>query len=173
MIELLRNRRSVRSFEDKAVEIEKIQTLKEALLRSPSSRAINPWEFIIVYETQTLEQLARCKPHGASFLSDAPLGFVILGDTSRSDTCIEDCSIAAITLQYSAESVGLASCWCQVRLREHDESGSAEEYVKEILGVPDRFMVECIIALGYPKQKHSPHSYESLEWGKIRENRFE
>ena len=111
MINILRNRRSVREFEDRVIEEDKVQILKEALVRSPSSRSINPWEFILVDDPRILQQLARCKPHGASFVAGAPLAAVVLGDTEKSDTCVEDCSIAAITLQYAAGSLELSSCW--------------------------------------------------------------
>ena len=172
MIHMLRNRRSVRVFEERAIEVDKVETLKEALVRSPSSRSINPWEFILVEDKQTLQELGRCKPHGASFLSGASLAVVVMGNTEKSDTCIEDCSIAAITLQYTAESLGLSSCWCQVRLRSHAEDRSAEQYVREALGVPDSYQVECIIGIGYRAEDKSPHSSESLDWEKIRSNRF-
>ena len=168
MIEILRNRRSVRSFEDREIEDAKVRILSEALLRSPSSRSINPWEFILVRDRGVLADLSRCKPHGASFISGAPLGVVVLGDTLKSDTCIEDCSIAAITLQYAAESVGLSSCWCQVRLRSDGEKGSAEQYVRDRLGIPERFMVECIIAVGYAAFRDEPHGGDELDWGKVR-----
>jgi nitroreductase len=172
MIDILRNRRSVRVYEDRAVEDDKVQTLKEALVRSPSSRSFNPWEFILLEDKQTLAELARCKPHGASFLAGASLAVVVIGNTEKSDTCIEDCSIAAITLQYTAESLGLSSCWCQVRLRSHDGDRSSEEYVRGILGIPANYLVECMIGIGYPGEEKSPHSSESLDWDKIRSNRF-
>jgi len=54
MIELLRKRRSIRVYEDRKIEPEKIEILKEALLRSPSSRNINPWEFIFVDDKELL-----------------------------------------------------------------------------------------------------------------------
>jgi nitroreductase len=98
---------------------------------------------------------------------------VILGDTVRSDTCIEDCSIAAITLQYTAESLGLSSCWCQVRLRSHSTGRSAEEIVREVLSIPDRYLVECIIGIGYHAEDRSPHRRGSLDWEKILYNRFD
>ena len=173
MIEILRSRRSARTFENRNIEPEKVQILREALVRSPSSRSINPWEFVVVDDARILERLAGCKPHGASFLSGAPLGVVVMGDTTRSDTCIEDCSIAAITLQYAAESLGLASCWCQVRMRTHSETTSAEEYIKGILEIPEHLMVQCVIAVGYPVQRQAPHSHDSLQWGKIKKNRYE
>ncbi|NIS75290.1 MAG: NAD(P)H-dependent dehydrogenase/reductase, partial [Deltaproteobacteria bacterium] len=142
MIEILRNRRSVRKFEERAIEKEKVEILKEALVRSPSSRSINPWEFILVGDGETIGKLAQARQHGSAFLAGAPLAVVILGDTEKSDTCIEDCSIAAITLQYAAESLGLKSCWCQIRMRQHRGETSAEDYVREVLAIPDRYLVE-------------------------------
>jgi nitroreductase len=95
-----------------------------------------------------------------------------MGNTEKSDTCIEDCSIAAITLQYTAESLDLSSCWCQIRLRSHSEDQSAEAYVREKLDIPGHFLVECIIGIGYPGERKSPHSSESLDWDKIRKDRW-
>jgi nitroreductase len=50
MIELLRKRRSIRKFTQVKIEPETVELLIEALLRSPSSRGANPWEFIVVDE---------------------------------------------------------------------------------------------------------------------------
>ncbi len=172
MINILRNRRSVRQFEDRPIEEGKVELLKEALVRSPSSRSINPWEFIFVNDKGVIQELSRSKPHGASFLKSASLAVVILGDTARSDTCVEDCSIAAITLQYTAESLDLKSCWCQIRLRDHSEGKSAEEYVRVALGIPEHYLVECIIGIGYPGEGKEPHEYDSLDWGKVYYNKY-
>ena len=60
MIELLRNRRSIRKYTDMSIEAEKIELLKEAVLRSPSSRNFDPWEFIFVDDRKLLKQLAPC-----------------------------------------------------------------------------------------------------------------
>jgi nitroreductase len=173
MLDILRNRRSVRKFESRPIEKEKVGILKESLLRSPTSRSINPWEFILVDDSETLRKLAQSKKHGAGFLAGSPLAVVILGDGSKSDTCIEDCSIAAITLQYAAESLGLKSCWCQIRMRPHGGDTSAEDYVRKELGIPEHYLVECIIGLGYPAESKTPHAYEDLDWEKIRYSRFE
>ena len=56
---LLENRRSIRKFENKAVEAEKIDLLVEAALRSPSSRGFNPWEFVVVTDQGLIKQLAQ------------------------------------------------------------------------------------------------------------------
>ena len=77
MIELLRKRRSVRRFEDREIEPDKIEQLKEAVLRSPSSRNFEPWEFIFVDNKALLEQLSKSKPHVAGFLKKASMGIVV------------------------------------------------------------------------------------------------
>ncbi len=172
MIEILRARRSVRSFEERPIEEEKLKILKESLMRSPSSRSLNPWEFILVDNRETLVTLSRSKKHGSGFIGKVALGVVILGDTERADTCVEDCSIAAITLQYTAESIGLKSCWCQIRMRQHYGEISAEEFVREVIGVPEHYMVECIIGLGYPIDTKPHHAYNDLDWEKIHFGRY-
>lgn len=172
MIELLRARRSVRSFQERAIEPEKVAILKEAALRSPSSRNIEPWHFIFVEDKDLLAKLARCKPHGAEFLADAALGVVVCADSRQSDTWIEDCCIAAILIQMTAQSLGLGSCWIQVRLRGFDKKTSSEQYVRNILGLPEDISVECMIAIGYPAAKTRPRRIEDLDYSKIHPNRF-
>lgn len=170
MIELLRARRSIRQYEDRPIEPEKIDILQEATLRSPSSRNIDPWEFIFVDDRPLLRQLASCKPHGAKFLADAPLGIVIVGDSDQSDTWVEDCSIAAILVQMVAQSVGLGSCWIQVRKRMHDKRVTAEQYIQDLLRIPGHVKVECIIAVGYPAEQREPLPSEDLKQSKVRMN---
>ena len=119
MIEMLRNRRSIRKYRGEAVAPGSVKLLVEALLRAPSSRNINPWEFIIVDDRQLLQQLAAAKQHGSAFLQDAALGIVVCADSTQSDAWIEDCAIAAILAQMTALSLGLGSCWIQIRNRSH------------------------------------------------------
>ena len=98
-ISLIQKRRSIRKFQRKKVETEKVDMLVEAALRSPSSMGRNPWEFIFVTDQSLLEKLSRAKPHGSAFLKDAPLGIVVCADPETSDVWVEDASIAAIFLR--------------------------------------------------------------------------
>jgi nitroreductase len=61
MIKLLRERRSIRSYKNKSIERESLDLLVETLLRSPSSRNINPWEFIVVDDPDLLAGLSAAK----------------------------------------------------------------------------------------------------------------
>jgi len=172
MIELLRNRRSIRKYTDKCIEPEKIEILKEAILRSPSSRNFDPWEFIFVDDGEVLRQLALCKPHGAKFLEWAALGIVICADGQKSDVWIEDCSIASILVQMVAQSIGLGSCWIQVRNRTFNDQLSSEQYIRDLLNIPNHVKVESIIAIGYPAEKREPVQREELKYEKIRINGY-
>ena len=164
MIELLRNRRSIRKYTDKSVDPEIIELLKEAVLRSPSSRNFDPWEFIFVDDRELLKQLALCKPHGAKFLEHAALGIVVCADEQRSDVWIEDCSIASILVQMTAQSIGLGSCWIQIRKRAFDENTSSESYIQDLLNLPGHMKVESIVAIGYPAEKREPVPKENLKY---------
>ncbi len=166
-IDLLRSRRSVRQFQDKPVEQKKIDLLVEAMLRSPSSRGLNPWEFVVVSDPDMLNGLATAKPHGASFVKNAPLAIVVCGDPGRSDVWVEDCSIAALILHLTATDLGLGSCWIQLRNREHDAQTTSDEYVKRLLGLGDKLAVEAIIAIGYGKEDKPGHSQSSLLYEKV------
>jgi nitroreductase len=172
MIEILRNRRSVRKFKNKFIEPEKIEILNEALLRSPSSRGINPWEFILVTNKELLNKLSVSKKHGTDFIKTAPAAYVICADTKKTDVWIEDCSIAAIILQLTGETLGLKSCWAQIRNRPHDDNLSAEDYIKNLLKIPDDYAIVCIIGLGYPDEEKQPHSKEELDYNKIHLEEF-
>ena len=172
MIELLRARRSIRKYTDKPIEPEKIEILKEAVLRSPSSRNFDPWEFIFVDDRGLLEKLSLSKRHGSKFLENAALGIVICGDGDKSDVWVEDCSIASILVQMVAQSMGLGSCWIQIRKRMHDDQATSEDYIRKLLNIPDQIMVESIIALGYPAEIREPLPREKLKDDRIRFNRF-
>jgi nitroreductase len=170
-IELLQKRRSIRQFQDKPVEQEKIDTLAEAMLRSPSSRSLNPWEFVVVTDLQVIEKLSQSKPHGASFMKNAPLAIVVCADSAVSDVWVEDCSIAALILHLEATDLGLGSCWVQIRKRDHGEGGSSEEYVKKLLGLREEMVVEAIVAIGYGKEEKNGHPHSSLLYERVRYNR--
>jgi len=172
MIELLRQRRSIRKYTEQKIEPGKLEILKEAVLRSPSSKNINPWEFIFVDDAELIQQLKSSKPHGVSPLLTAPLAVVICADETKNDVWVEDCSIASILLQLTAQSIGLGSCWVQIRNRMHSETVSAEKYIQQLLNIPEKFRVLSIVAIGYPQQQREGKPFDELQFGKIRKNSF-
>jgi nitroreductase len=167
MLDTLRKRRSIRSYVDKEIEPEKIELLKEAALRSPTSRGINPWRFIFVTDKAILKELSRSKESGSSFLEGTRLGVVVCASGDESDVWVEDCSIASIVLQLCGQTLGLGSCWIQIRKRMHSNSLTSEDYVKRVLSLSENLNVESLIAFGYPDEKKSPIPKDQLEYDKI------
>jgi len=172
MIDLLRKRRSIRKFTSEKIPAESIKALTEAALRSPSSKGSNPWEFILVDDPDLLGKLSEVKTSGSAFLKNAPLGIVVCADSTRSDVWIEDCSIAAIIIQLEAESLGLGSCWIQVRKRFYNDGKTSEARIQELLGIEEHIKVLSILAIGYPAESKPSMSSENLLNERIKYNRW-
>jgi nitroreductase len=170
--DLLRSRRSIRKFENREIEKDKIDTILKSAVLSPSSRGRRPWEFIAVTDKDALQKLSVCREHGSQFLAGAALGIVVAANSEDCDVWIEDASIAAVIIQLSAKSLGLGSCWIQVRERLHSDGRKAGDYVKEVLGIPAKYSVECIIAIGYPAENKKPYEESDMPQGKVHYNRF-
>jgi nitroreductase len=168
MIELLRTRRSIRKYLETPVDQRSKNILIEALLRSPSSRNNKPWLFVVVDDRELLGKLSLAKENGSTFLKDAPLGIVICADSTTSDVWVEDCAIAGILVQATAESLGLGSCWIQIHKRAHNVMKSAEEYIRELLDLPEEIRVVSIISIGHPAETKEPVPASDLDYHTVR-----
>lgn len=171
MLNVLYQRRSIRKYKPVKLDAKTVQILIKAALLSPSSRGLQPWQFVAVDDSDILNQLAAAKK-GAQFLKNAALGLVILADPAISDVWVEDASIAATILHLTAQSLGLGSCWIQIRERRFSETETAEEYVRRILSIPENLKVEAIISIGYPDESKSAHTDQELNLSKIHMNKF-
>lgn len=169
---LLKTRRSVRRFENRAVEQEKIDFLLKAALMSPASKSRNPWEFVVITDADTLQKLSASKSHGAHFLAGCPLAIVVVAEIAKSDVWIEDASIAAIIIQLQAQDLRLGSCWVQMRERKTSTEESSETYVRNLLNISEKYAVLCIIGVGYPAEFKNPHEETSLNYDKIHYHHF-
>lgn len=173
MIDLLLKRRSARKFTLQKVEPEKIEKLLQAALLSPTAKNLHSCEFIVIKDEKMIKKLAESKPHGADFLALAPLGIVIIGNTDTTDVWVEDASIAAIDVQLEAESLGLGSCWIQIRGRNYSDNRSSGKFISELLNIPDNYEVEAIIAIGYKASVSKDNTLKSLNKKRIHLEKFQ
>jgi nitroreductase len=172
MYDILKSRRSIRKFTDKNIEEEVLEEILKGALMSPSSRSIRPWELVVVRDKDALSSLSRCRGAHSALIGGADTAVVIIADTRLSDVWVEDTSILAAILQLEAHAKGLGSCWVQIRNRNKEEGVTAEEYIKELLNIPEDYSVECVIALGYPAESKTPHEEDKLPVGKIRREQY-
>ena len=169
---LAQTRRSTRKFTSDRIPETVQKSLIQAALLSPASKRSNPWEFILIDNPQTLQELSKAKPHGGAFLAECPLAIVVIADTQKSDVWVEDTSIASIYIQLAAEDLGLGSCWVQIRKRQHESGEMASDYIKKLLAIPQQYEVESIIAVGYKAEERKPADLEKLLYERIHTNTF-
>jgi len=167
LLELLRKRRSTRSFKETQISPELVEQLMNAVLMSPSSKRSTPWQFILVDDAEMLKSLSECKKNGSQLIVGSSLAIVVLADPERSDVWIEDASIASIVLQLEAEDLGLGSCWVQIRERKSSEGEDSETIVRQLLNIPDTIRVESIIAIGVKNEVKKPFDETRLQWEKV------
>ena len=170
--ELIKNRRSVRTFSDQKLSANEVEKIMKAALLSPSSKNKMPWEFVLVEDKDMISKLAQCKKNGARPLETSALAIVVLANPLLSNVWIEDVSIASIMMQLQIEDLGLGSCWIQVRERETLGGQNSEEYVRLLLDIPLHLQVLDIIAVGHKVGDIAPKDDENLKWEKIHIDKY-
>lgn len=160
-------RRSYRKFTSEEVDPEAVKTIIRAALMSPTSKTRRAWHFIVVDDQLDIEKIADAKDAGAQLLKGAPLAIVVLGNPQENDCWIEDGSIAAISMQYQAEELGLGSCWVQMRDRGLSDGTSADEVLRGILDIPKEMCVLCVLAVGHKAEERKPQDEEKLKWENV------
>ena len=104
---------------------------------------------------------------GGQFLRDAALAIVVLGDPLQNDCWVEDGSIAAISMQYQAEELGLGSCWVQMRGRGLADGTSADTVIRGVLDIPENLSVLCVLAFGHKADERKPQNEDKLKWENV------
>lgn len=170
--QLITTRRSHRVFTSTEIHPDVVQQILRAALLSPTSRNQRAWNFIVVDDKSDLEKLADAKEQGSSMLAHAAFAVVVLGDAAHNDCWVEDGSIAAITMQYQAHDLGIASCWVQIRGRRLSDATLSSDVVRGILDIPEAYDVLCIVAFGHPAQPLPPHDDDSILWERVHLDHF-
>lgn len=152
-LEVIQKRHSVRKFTDQPVDREIIDAIIDIAQTAPSSKNTKSSAFMVIEDPDTLKALSEMRERGSAFMAGAQAAIVVMGDSSKADLWVENASISATFIQLAATALDLGSCWVHVngrpRSKEDASLGTAEDYVKELLGIKDGYRVLCIIALGY------------------------
>ncbi len=169
--EVVKKRRSIRKYQEGKVPKEYVERILEAAFYSPSSMNRRPWHFVVVDDREIIQKLANTR-RALRFLETVPLAIVVCGDENISHSWVFDASIAAEHIQLAATALGLGACWGHVLDRQHSEEKSAEDYVRELLGIPEHIRILCVIGIGYPAEDKEEHKEEEIMWNRVHWNRF-
>jgi len=169
MLEIIKNRRSIRKFTAQEVEKEKIELLLQAAMFAPSAVNKQPWAFIVINDRNILNKIMEVHPHSKMF-ETANLGILVCGDLQQQhDTgyWIADCAAATENILLEATSLGLGSCWVGIYPREVRMNA-----MREIFSLPAHVEAFALVALGYAaEQKNTPERFHPEkvflnQWGK-------
>lgn len=170
--DLAQLRRSHRKFTEEEISPEDVQAILRAALMSPTSKSQRAWQFVVVEDKLDINKLADAKDLGSQFMKGAPLAIVVLGDPQQNDCWIEDGSIAAISMQYQAEELGLGSCWVQMRGRGLADGTPADEVIRGVLDIPSNLNTLCIIAFGHKADERKPQNEDNLKWENVHADKY-
>ncbi len=143
--EIINTRRSIREYDSKEVEDEKIEKILKAGMQAPGSRlGAEPWEFLII----KLAKIGEIKPR----VTNAPVAILLIANIERSFYKLvwqQDMSAAAENMLLEAVNLGLGGLWNGVAPEEERMNA-----IGEIVGLPkdDNLKPFCIITLGYPAE---------------------
>lgn len=151
--EIIGKRRSVRKFSERKVPREVVERILNATFTAPSSRNSRSTRIFVVENREIIEKMSQMRDYGSAFMKNAPLAFVVAGDTSLTDLWTVNCAISTTMLQLACVEEGLASCWVHVdgrpRLKDEPEGAQAIDLLRTLLPLPESYEVLCVVAAGY------------------------
>jgi nitroreductase len=147
--EVIEKRRSVRVFQEREVEEEKVQVIIESIAEAPSAGNLQAFEVVLVKERETKRKLAEAA-FGQGFVEEAPIVLVFYANKTRSTQrygergknlyALQDATIACVFAQLSATALGLSSVWV---------GAFEEKKVVEALGGSEELVPVAILPIGY------------------------
>ena len=140
---------SVRKYEEKPVEQEKIDQILRAAMAAPSAGNQQPWEYYVVRDRETIRKLAACSQYSGC-AANAPavivpclktegLRFPELGEI--------DLAITTENILLEITSLGLGGVWLAVAPFE-DRIAAADR----ALGIGDHLHAFALVPVGYPAE---------------------
>ena len=153
VLDLMKKRCSVRKFEDRPVEEDKLLYVLEAARVAPSACNFQPWHFVVVREAELKHKIA------AGWAEKAPAVIVACGDHNRAwrrkdgkDHCDIDIAIAVDHITLAAAEVGLGTCWiCWFDAFQCSLT----------LGLPDHVEPVALLPIGYPSEVSAPDRHNT------------
>jgi nitroreductase len=163
VFEAIRNRCAVRQFKPDIIPDDSLLKILEAARWAPSPFNIQPWEFIIIKDKETLKSIAGYARY-SGYLENAPMAIAVVvppadGKFSWINSIGEPRYAAAMAVQnmmLAAWELGIGTCWVSIE----------REKVGEILKVPRTHFVLTVMPVGYPEMmppKHDESSRKNLK----------
>lgn len=156
VLDNIATRTSIRDYEARPVEKEKIEKMLRAAMAAPTAMNEQPWHFVVVDQRNVLDALAGANPY-AKMLKKAPLAIVVCGNTDKMiegggrDFWIQDASAATENLLLAAHAMGLGAVWTGAYPSEERCIS-----ISKVLSLSDNLIPLNMIVVGYPAEQPQP-----------------
>jgi len=161
---VIEGRRSIRSFDPKDIEKEKLSEILNAVKYVPSGHNLQDYKIYVIKDEKIKKSLVYAA-RGQDFVERAPIVFVVCADIEKEGTkrgylfSAESASMAAYIICLKAFELGLGSCWI---------GDFNEEDLRDILQLPQKLLPIAVIPIGYSKEnpkmpKRREDYYETMD----------
>ena len=155
---IILKRRSIRKYQSKTIEKDKIKNLLKAAMYAPSAVNKQPWHFIVIDDKALMNKVIEVHPN-SKMLREASHAVLICGDEQKQHDdgyWIADCGAATQNLLLAAEAEGLGACWIGIYPRE-----KRMEALSAFFGLPSHVKPFALVSLGYPNEtKEMPDRFD-------------
>jgi nitroreductase len=152
-MEALLSRRSIRKYASQPVSEAMVKQILEAVMAAPSASNEQPWQFIVLRDRQTMDEVPKLHPY-SQMIKQAPLAILVCGDlqlAKHEGYWVQDCAAATENLLLAARALGLGSVWLGVYPREDRVAG-----LRKLLALPEHVVPFALIPVGYPAEEKPP-----------------
>lgn len=164
--ELLKNRRSIRKYQDKKISSEVLQEILNDTCQAPSAMNRQPWEFIVIQDQKLMERISdeskknilreiaadpKLKKYEqmlrgrSNVFYNAPCLVIIVGK-NVSEFFKQDCALAAAYFMFAATAKNLGTCWIGFGAKIEDPA------LKKEIGLSEDREIGATLIIGYPQE---------------------
>lgn len=157
-LQIAKNRKSIREFEDKMISEEDIKYIIKCAIEAPSACNLQKWKFIIVKIKKYKEIISRARK--LNFLKDVPVLICVGIERIRyheeindeiviAQTAAMDASSAIMNIIYAAQNLDISSCWINLVVLNDEE----KQKLNKELDIDKNIELVSIVCLGYSKKE--------------------
>lgn len=168
-LDVIHARKSVRSFTEKRVSKQDLETILKAAMAAPTAMNRQPWAFVAVSEPREMRALVRALP-GNRPLGQAAAAVVVCALPAQAaggkvEYAIIDAALASENLLFAVEALGLGAVWTAAYPDPEREAA-----VRKALSIPADVIPLNVIPIGHPsgpqsaKDKYRPEKVHWQRW---------
>ena len=157
VIDAIMTRTSIRKYQDRPVEQEKVELMLRAAMAAPTAVNKQPWHFVVLNTKEAIGRLADAGQRGGEMVRNAAPVVVVCGDMDKAlegkarDFWILDASAATENLLLAAHALGLGAVWTGVYPMKERMDTTAKA-----LALPENLVPLATILIGYPAESPAP-----------------